>query len=121
MGLENTRDALRDIFLCVFSLFPAAHLLAFVGWLDPLIEERAYCVGDMLMKVLILGNVAVESVFETREESLLRIKEEQKNRMLEQLKTAVSWFSLVAWLLFCFAFFFSLLFRCSLFPPREEW
>ena len=38
-------------------------------------EERAYCCGDVLMKVLILGNVAVENIFETREDSLRRLKE----------------------------------------------
>ena len=55
MGLENTRDALRDLFLGTFALFPLVWYLAFTGLLDPLAEERAYCLGDMLMKVLILG------------------------------------------------------------------
>jgi|AntAceMinimDraft_1070359.scaffolds.fasta_scaffold03035_6 hypothetical protein len=45
-----------------------------------------YCWGDMLMKVIILGNVAV---FETRHDLLLRVKKEQKSKMLKQLQHAV--------------------------------
>lgn len=89
MGLEGTRNALRDLFVATFSLFPVAHLLSFTGILDPVMEEMAYCWGDMLMKVIILGNVAVENVFETRQDMLRRVKEKQKNKMLEQLQTSV--------------------------------
>ena len=89
MGLEGTKDALRNLFVATFSLFPVAHMLAFTGVLDPIMEEKAYCYGDMLMKVMILGNVAVETLFETREGLLRRIKDEQKNIILEQLQTAV--------------------------------
>mmetsp|Transcript_35367 Transcript_35367/g.88457 ORF Transcript_35367/g.88457 Transcript_35367/m.88457 type:complete len:1558 (-) Transcript_35367:178-4851(-) len=89
MGLEGTRDALRNLFLATFSVFPLAHLLAFTGVMDPVMEEKLYCCGDMMMKVLILGNVAVENVFETRESLLRGFKDEQKNKMLEQLQTAV--------------------------------
>eukprot|EP00740_Mantoniella_antarctica_P001765 CAMPEP_0181355582 /NCGR_PEP_ID=MMETSP1106-20121128/3979_1 /TAXON_ID=81844 /ORGANISM="Mantoniella antarctica, Strain SL-175" /LENGTH=392 /DNA_ID=CAMNT_0023468337 /DNA_START=65 /DNA_END=1240 /DNA_ORIENTATION=- len=89
MGLKATKDALRNLFVATFSLFPVAHMLAFTGVLDPVLEEKAYCCGDMLMKVMILGNVAVEALFETREGLLCRIKDEQKTIMLEQLQTAV--------------------------------
>jgi len=87
MGLEGTRDALRDLFLVMFSLFPVAQLLAYTGFIDPVNEvEMCYCWGDMLMKVIILGNVAV---FETRHDLLLRVKKEQKSKMLKQLQHAV--------------------------------
>jgi len=89
MGLERTRDALRDLFLVMFSLFPVAQLLAYTGFIDTVNEEICYIWGDMLMKVIILGNVAVENVFETRQDLLRRVKEEQKTKMLEQLQHAV--------------------------------
>ena len=88
-GLDNTKAFLRDSFAAIFTLFPVAHVLSFLGLIDPLTEEKSYCVGDLLMKVLILGNLAVENVFETREESLRRIAEERKQFMLEQLQKAV--------------------------------
>mmetsp|Transcript_10622 Transcript_10622/g.17037 ORF Transcript_10622/g.17037 Transcript_10622/m.17037 type:complete len:1013 (+) Transcript_10622:172-3210(+) len=88
-GLEGARDALRHLFLVTFSLFLVAHLLAYTGFIAPVIEEMAYCWGDILMKVIILGNVTVENVFETRQDLLRCDKEEQTTKMLKQLQHSV--------------------------------
>jgi len=88
-GPEGTRDALRDLFLVTFSIFPVAQLLAYTGFIDPVVEEMAYCWGDMLMKVTIFGNLAVDNVFETRQDQLRCDKEEQKTNMLRQLQHLV--------------------------------
>jgi hypothetical protein len=55
--------------MATFSLVLASHLLAFAGFVDPVTEARTYRWRDTLMKFIILGNVAVESVFDTHKVS----------------------------------------------------